>query len=235
MATYVLVHGSFHGGWCWREVAPALREAGHTVYTPTLTGLGERSHLVHPRAGLHVNVDDVVNVFEYEELDEVVLVGHSYGSMVVTGAVERVADRVDRLVHLDGYLPDHGDTCWDLTPDVRDVWERRAREAGFGWLVPPPDPAEVYDVTDPDDLAWLRSKLTPTPLSTHEEPLHAPAARAEALPRTYVSCTEYDAFRDAAERARREGLDYHELDTGHDAMVTAPGPLTEVLLAAADR
>lgn len=233
MATFVLVHGSFHGGWCWRKVAPSLREAGHRVYTPTLTGLGERSHLASPHAGLHVNVDDVVNVFEYEALSDVVLVGHSYGALVVTGAAEDVADRVDRLVYLDGYLPDHGDTAWDLTPDVRDVWEERASESGFGWLVPPPDPAEVYGVTDPEDLAWLRSKLTPTPLSTHEEPLVAPAGRAEDVPRTYVSCTDYDAFRDAAERAQRAGLDYHELRTGHDAMVTAPDDLSEILLSAA--
>ena len=233
MATFVLVHGSFHGGWCWRKVAPELRSAGHEVYTPTLTGLGERRHLVDPHAGLHVNVEDVVNVFEFEDLHDVVLVGHSYGSLVVTGAAEHVAERVDRLVHLDGYLPDHGDSCWDLTPDVRDVWEQRAREEGFGWLVPPPDPAEAYGVTDPDDLAWLRSKLVPTPLSTHEEALEAPAERAKDLERTYVSATEYGAFADAAERARREGLDYHEVETGHDVMVTAPAALVDILLSVA--
>lgn len=233
MATFVLVHGSFHGGWCWRKVAPVLREAGHEVHTPTLTGLGDRSHLVHPGAGLHVNVEDVVRAIEFADLQEVVLVGHSYGGLVVTGAVERVADRVERLVYLDGYLPEDGDTAWDLTPDVRPVWEKRAREDGYGWLVPPPDPAEAYGVTDSDDLAWLRSKLVPTPLSTHEERLRAPDGRAGELQRTYVSCTEYGAFQDAARKAREAGLDYHEIETGHDAMVTAPAALNELLLAVA--
>lgn len=234
MAPIVLVHGSFHGGWCWRKVAPALRAAGHEVYTPTLTGLGERSHLVHPNAGLHLNVEDVAKVFAFEDIHDAVLVGHSYGGLVVTGAAEHVADRLSRLVYLDGYLPEHGQTAWDITPGGEETWERRAREAGSGWLVPPPDPAEQYGVTDPGDLEWLRSNLTPTTLATHEEPLEAPEERSKTVPRTFVSCTEYETFQPMAAKAEDEGLDYHEIETGHDAMVTAPEALTDVLLGAAE-
>lgn len=233
MATIVLVHGSFHGGWCWRKVAPALREAGHRVYTPTLTGLGERSHLVHPNAGLHLNVDDVTRVFAYEDLADAVLVGHSYGGLVITGAAERVHDRIDRLVYLDGYLPEDGERAWDITPEGQAVWEARAAETKTGWLVPPPDPAEAYGVTDEADLAWLREHLTPTTLRTHEEPVRAPADHAKDLPRTYIACTDYETFQPMAQKAQAAGLDYHELETGHDAMVTAPTQLADLLLEAA--
>lgn len=230
MATVVLVHGSFHGGWCWRKVAPRLTAAGHTVPTPTLTGLGERSHLVGPRVGLDLHVEDVVNVLAYEDLTDVVLVGHSYGGLVVTGVAEQCADRLAHLVYLDGYLPEDGESAWDITPDGKPRWEEWAREAGTDWLVPPVDPAEFYRITDPEDLAWLRGKLCPMPLATHEEPVEAPDERSKTLPRTYIECEDYETFTHQAEKAREEGLDVRELATGHDAMVSAPDALSDVLV-----
>jgi len=113
-STYVLVHGAWHGGWCWKKVAPALRAAGHVVYTPTLTGLGERAHLANPAIDLATHVADVVNLLEAEELDKVVLVGHSYGGMVVTGVADRAADRIGRLVYLDAANPKDGQSLVDV-------------------------------------------------------------------------------------------------------------------------
>jgi len=233
MATFVLVHGSFHGGWCWERVATRLRRDGHTVLTPTLTGLGERSHLVHPRVGLDLHVLDVAQVLEYGDLGDVVLVGHSYGGMVVTGVADAVPERLAHVVYLDGFRPEHGQSAWDISPDAQRRWEAAAEAAGTGWLVPPPDPVEAYDVCDAD-AEWVRERLVPTPLFTHEQPLHAPDERAASLPQTYVLCTRYDGFEDVARRARDEGVDYHELDTGHDAMITAPDGLAEILLAIGD-
>lgn len=230
MATFVLVHGSFHGGWCWKKIAPKLRANSHTVYTPTMTGLGDRSHLAHPRAGLNLNIDDVVQQIEYEDLEEIILVGHSYGGLVISGVAEKCAERIAHMVYLDGYLPDHDQSAWDITPDVKEPWEDAAESAGNGWLVPPVDPAETYGVTDPADVQWLREKMEPTPLLTHQEPLRTPDERAKDLPRTYIRCRRYDAFREMARKAKRNGLRYHELDTGHDAMVTSPNELSSLLL-----
>lgn len=229
MTTFVLVHGSFHGGWCWQRVTARLRDAGHTVYAPTMTGLGERSHLVTPQTGLAVNIQDVTQRFGYEELEDVVLVGHSYGSLVVTGVAEHCADRIAHVVHLDGFLPEHGQSAWDVNPDAQARWEVKAAQSGTGWLVPPPDPESAYGIVDPDDLTWVRERLTPTTLWTHEEPLQAPNERIQDLPRTYINCERYEGFQHMAEKARKEELDYYEIDTGHDAMITSPDKFSTIL------
>lgn len=234
MATVVLVHGSFHGGWCWTKLEPLLRQEGHDVYTPTLTGLGDRSHLLDRNTGLHLHVQDVIQLLEYENLEDVVLVGHSYGGLVITGVAEACRDRLAELVYLDGYLAHHGETAWDLTPDGQTVWETMAVPAGDPWLVPPPDPVESYGVTDPDDIAWLRERLVPTTLLTHEEPVHAPTGRERELPRTFIRCAEYDAFAGMHARAESEDVPVHILETGHDAMVTAPSELADILIDIAE-
>lgn len=232
MTTFVLVHGSFHGGWCWKKVEPLLREQGHEVYTPTMTGLGERSHLVHPRVGLELNVEDIVQVFEYEDLEDVVLLGHSYGSLVINGVAEHCHDRIRRLVYLDGFLPEHGKSAWDIAPEAEKIWEERA-VGPDDWLVFPADPADVYDISDPDDLEWLRDNLVPTAHFTHREPLDIPDERAKDLPRSYIACTHYEPFQPMAEQAREEVLDYYELDTSHEPMVTNPDQLVQILLETA--
>lgn len=230
MVTFVLVHGSYHGGWCWRKIVPALEGEGHPVFTPTLTGLGDRSHLVHPGVGLDLHVRDIVQVFDYEDLEDVVIVGHSYGGMVVTGVAEECDDRIDHLVYLDAYIPEDGQAAWDIHRGGEARWRERARTDGFGWLTPPPDPEETYDLASPDDINWLRERLQPTPILTHEQPVRIPENRPASLPRTFIACTRYDRFTDMARKARAEGLDYFELDTGHDAMVSAPEALSSILL-----
>src|SRR5215831_5722049 len=138
MATFVLVHGAWHGGWCWKKVTPLLRAAGHEVYTPTLTGLGERVHLASPKVDLTTHIQDVVNVLDYEDLHEVVLVGHSYGGVVIAGVADRVPSRVGHLVYLDAGVPHNGEGYLDLLPNLRALIEEDSRLNGDGWRVPPP-------------------------------------------------------------------------------------------------
>lgn len=138
MTTFILVHGAWHGGWCWRDVAKRLRAAGHDVFTPTLTGLGERVHLRTPETGLSVHIQDVVNVLEAEELSNVVLCGHSYGGMVISGAAAKAGQYLSALVYLEGFVPTDGDCTFDLmAPESRGVFEKIAQNEGEGWLMTP--------------------------------------------------------------------------------------------------
>lgn len=232
MTTFVLVHGSFHGGWCWKKVEPILKKEGHIVHSPTMTGFGDRSHLVSPRVGLELNIEDIVQVFEYQDLEDVVLVGHSYGTLVITGVAEHCTDRISQLVYLDGFLPEDGQSAWDIAPDAEEIWAERA-VGPEEWLVFPADPEDVYNISDPDDLEWLRENLVPTSHFTHREPLRIPDERAMDLPRTFITCTQYEPFKPMAQKAREEGLEYYELDTSHEPMVTSPNELSDILLEVA--
>ncbi|HEV7515550.1 MAG TPA: alpha/beta fold hydrolase [Thermoanaerobaculia bacterium] len=232
MATFVLLHGSWQGGWAWQRVRRLLAAAGHEVHAPTLTGLGERSHLATPETGLAVHIEDVVRLLEGEDLSAVVLVGHSYSGLVVSGVAEAVPERLSRLVYLDAFVPADGQSAFDLmpVPGIAEQWIASAREHGGGWLVPPLPP-ESLGVTDPADAAWVRSRLTPMPLRTHQEPVRLPADRARELPRSYVLCVGYPLFHRTARRCERQGWPCHRLETGHSAMITAPEALAGALLA----
>jgi pimeloyl-ACP methyl ester carboxylesterase len=238
MSTVLLVHGGWHGGWCWRKVTARLRQAGHEVFAPTLTGLGERVHLLSPEIGLETHVQDVVGVLEYEDLRNVVLVGHSYGGMVIAGAAERAADRVAHLVFLDAFVPIDGTSLWDLLPDSasRERFETLARMQGDGWRIPLPWESALrnWGVTAADDLRWMMPRLTPHPLKTMQDRLPSTQVAAR-LPCTFIHCSYKpvgDAFGRFAEAARAggSGWRHHQLDTGHDAMVTMPDELTELLV-----
>ncbi len=237
MATFVLVHGADYGGWCWRRVVPLLRAAGHEVYAPTLTGLGERAHLAHPGIDLDTHIQDVLGVLEYEDLNRVVLVGHGYAGTVVAGVADRAPGRIAHLVHLDAAVACDGQAVLDLfRPDVQAAWREEVANEGDGWRLPPGDPA-FYEVTDPEDAAWLRAKLTPQPFQTFTQPLRLANPAGFAGPRTYIACVNagQDGWRDAmVERARTEpGWRYREVATGHDPMLTAPREIADLLLEAA--
>lgn len=234
MKTFVLVHGGWHGGWCWREVLPLLRAAGHTVWAPTLTGLGERAHLLRPEIDLALHIQDVVGMLAYEDLSEVILVGHSYAGMVIAGVADQAADRMAHLVYLDAFVPTDGQSLFDiLRPERRELYREDARTRGDGWLVPPPPP-QALGVTDEAQAHWLAGKLTVQPLRTFEQPMRLTNSAAAALPRTFIHCTSgplAPSFAPFAARGQSEpGWRFHELATGHDAMLTAPGELADVLL-----
>lgn len=230
MSVFVLVHGAWHGGWCWDRVAPALRDAGHEVYTPTLTGLSERAHLLSPQVGLDTHVEDVVRVLDVLQLKDVVLVGHSYAGQIVTAVADRRPGAVARRVHLDAFVGSDGESARELLPEtVEHHWEESARTAGFGWLVPVRS-LSVLGVTEQDDVDWLAPRLTPHPWKTYTDPLRLTGA-ADAVPAAFVECVSWmRVFREQGERARRRGWPVRELETGHEAMVTAPKALADVLL-----
>lgn len=222
-ATFVLVHGAWHGGWCWARITPLLRAAGHDVFAPTLTGLGERSHLLKQDIDLDTHTTDIISVLQYEDLQNVVLVGHSYGGMVITGAAEAAPSRVTHLVYLDAFLPEDGKALADYAP----VPPRRAD----GWRIPPPGSAPRFGVTEERDVAWMEARLGDQPLRTFTQPVMTPSEWGSSMPRTFIQCTEAPWFSEAAGRALAQGFRVHELlAAGHNAMITQPGELARVLL-----
>jgi pimeloyl-ACP methyl ester carboxylesterase len=190
MAIFVLVHGSFHGGWCWQRVAPLLRQSGHEVYTPTLTGLGERQHLANPQVGLEVHIQDILQVIEYEDLHNVILVGHSYSGLVNLGVAEHVPERIRRIIYLDAFIAHDGQSAFDLMPGMENQWAQLAAVQGDGWRVPPMPP-QALGITNLADVAWVQSRLTPMPLLTHQQRVHLSSSQAKQIPRTYILCTQF--------------------------------------------
>ena len=238
MATYVLVHGGGHGGWCYQRVARILRSAGHDVYTPTLTGLGERSHLLGPAVDLDLHIADVVAVLHYEDLRDVILVGHSYGGMVITGTADRAADRIGRLVYLDAANPVDGQSLVDVAGPIIEAVRPFGRVIdGVELVLLPPDAAMLYGVTDPVDLAWMADRLTGHPWRCFEQPLRLTnQAELSAIPAYHIVCTSTLATRDPEliEDARAGGRLW-DIDTGHDLMITEPAAVAEALLQVANR
>jgi pimeloyl-ACP methyl ester carboxylesterase len=230
MATFVLVHGAWHGGWCWRRVTPLLRAAGHEVHAPTLTGLGERAHLLTPAVDLETHVRDVLGLLDCEDVTDAVLVGHSYGGMVVTAVADRTPERLAHVVYLDAFVPDEGRCLLDLlAPGRADDFREQARRHGEGWKVPSP-PLAYWGVTDPADVAWAEPRTSAHPLAAFEQPLRLERPGAAPPPRTYIG-TDHATFRRFAERARAEpGWRLGHLPTGHDAMITMPRELVALLL-----
>ncbi|OHV34897.1 esterase [Parafrankia colletiae] len=233
MATYVLVHGGGHGGWCYQPVARLLRAAGHEVHAPTLTGVGERSHLASPTVDLELHIQDVVAVLHYEDLRDVILVGHSYGGMVITGVADRAADRVGRLVYLDAANPVNGQSLLDVAGPIIEATRPHGQVVDGVELVllPAPGAGAFYGVTDPADLAWMDDRLTGHPWRCFEQPLTLTNEEALwAIPQYHIVCTSTLATRDAElmETAHAAGRLW-EIDTGHDLMITEPRAVADAL------
>lgn len=231
--TYVLLHGAWHGAWCWRDVAARLRAAGHLVTTPTQTGLGERRHLLSAQITLDTFVEDVVQHLEAEEIGDAILVGHSFGGLGITGAADRVPHRIRHLVYLDAIVLEDGETAWGrMAPEVVAERRRVVEEQGAGLFAPPP-PVAAFGVPEDHPLApWVRRRLTPHPAATYRTPLRLAQPAGNGLPRTYIACTDpwYGPLEWARARVRgRPGWAWEEIATGHDAMVTAPEALAALL------
>jgi pimeloyl-ACP methyl ester carboxylesterase len=238
MATFVLVHGGGHGGWCYSRVRPFLLAAGHDVYAPTLTGLGERSHLMRADIDLDFHIGDIVSLLHYEDLHDVVLVGHSYGGMVITGVGDRAGDRVGKLVYLDAATPTNGESLVDHAgPVINAVRPFGETVDGIELvLLPAPDAGRLYGVEDEADLAWMADRLTPHPWQCFEQKLVLTDEDAlAAIPQYHVVCTSTLATREPTriERARAEDRLW-AIDTGHDLMITEPRAVADALLAIAD-
>ena len=219
MATFVIVHGWWSGGWYFQPIARLLRALGHEVYTPTVTGVGERVHLACPQVDLETHVQDIVNVLEYEDLHDVVLVGYSYGGMIVTVAADRVPERISQLIYLDAFVPRDGESLADIIPDLTAQMEEVARDVGNGWQVPrdPPHP-----------------RKTAQPIAGFRQKVSLESAAAAALPRTYVLFTlntlpHAPAMARLAARARAQGWRCIDLPADHTAPETHEEELAAIL------
>jgi pimeloyl-ACP methyl ester carboxylesterase len=237
VATFVLVHGGGHGGWCYRKLTPLLRAASHEVYVPTLTGLGERKHLLGPHVGLDTHVADVVNLLEYEDLEGVILLGHSYGGMVITGVADRAGSRIAHLVYLDAAHPKDGESLADVTPEMMGLAESEMRVVDGVELVLFPDSRAIpfLGVTEPADFAWMKSKITPHPWRCFTQKLRLDdEAAVRRIPRTNINCTVSLAMSNPEKRERQLDAEHvFEIDTGHDLMITEPRRVADMLLQVA--
>lgn len=230
-AAFVLVHGAWHGGWCWKKVKARLEKDGHVVHTPTLTGLGERAHLIRADVGLDTHIQDIAAVLEYEDLRNVVLVGHSYGGMVITGVADKAPDRVAQLIYLDAFLPENGKALSDYTPRPPASASPPAAAPPSDFRVAPRSTVEEFGVRDPADIAWARARLTPQSGKTFGQPLQLSAPIRTSIKRAYIQCTDDSPwFVEAAARAKREGFTSRTLfGGGHDAMISEPDRLSALL------
>ena len=230
MAVFVIAHGAWSSAWAWKKMRPLLRAAGHEIWTPTYTGLGERGHLASPAVDLDTHIRDVVGVLEMEDLRDIILIGHSYGGMVATGVADRARERIAQLVYLDAFVPQDGQSLFDLQPaEARDQMRELARTSGEGWRLPPnPMPPDTPEA----DVAWATPRRLPQPLKTFEQVLRF-TGNMPPPPRSYIYCRRSrpgDVFRQFLLRAQREsGWRHFELDASHNPHITTPQALLELL------
>ena len=222
MSTFLFVPGAWLGGWCWRDVAGVLEARGHRTICATLTGLGERAHLVSREIGLEMHVADVLGLLHYQDLSDVVLVGHSYGGTVITVAAEQAPHRLRRLVYLDASVPQDGQTNNDVVgPLIAGELRSTAKAAGDGWRVPPA--AYVAERLAPVLRPWVEQRLTPHPLRCFEEPVRLGSSKAAELPRSFLRTSlQSPLYASLIERARRAGWHCRDLQGGHYPMFTEP-------------
>lgn len=228
--TLLVAHGAWSAGWAWKKMHPLMTAAGLRLITPTYTGLGERAHLANPSIDLETHIQDMLGVIKYEQLDKLVLIGHSYGGMVATGVADRVPERISELVYLDAFVPTDGQALLDIVSPAAAQRIRASAKTGDGWRVAanplPPD-------TSAEDAKWIQALRLPQPIRTFETPLRLHNGDTK-IPRTYIYCKRAnpdDTFRPFAERARREHWTYHEVDASHSPHVTAPEALRAMLQA----
>jgi pimeloyl-ACP methyl ester carboxylesterase len=234
MTTYVLVHGAWHGGWCWQRVSEHLAAKGHRVYAPSLSGLADRAHALNRQTNLSTHIADIAELIRYESLRDIVLVGHSYGGMVITAVADRVPERLRAIVYVDAALPDAGESSLDqMLPERRERIVASVREHGFGWLAPPL-PAAEFGVTEPLDAAWVNARLTAQPYAALIEPLWLTGQHKKVGKKVYVlaSKNEKSAFRPVHERLLGDtGWICLTIASGHDVMVEKPEELATILAA----
>jgi len=227
--TFVLVHGAWHGGWCWRRVSDLLERQGHKVFTPTMTGLGERSHLLDAKINLATHVTDIVNVIKWEGLKDIVLVGHSYGGAVISGVAEQVGDAIGSIVFLDAFVPESGDSV--AAKASQPVREAIAALVPKGEIAMKPVPAAAFRVNE-KDRAWVDAMCTPHPLATLTDKITLTGAREKIAKKAYIRAKGYPSVPFDGFQEKLKGNSawrVYELPSGHDVMVDMPDRLVETL------
>jgi pimeloyl-ACP methyl ester carboxylesterase len=233
--TIVLIHGSWHGAWCWQRVRPLLHRAGYETHAPTLTGQAELAGYGSLSVGLRSHTEEVARFLEFNDLHNVMLVGHSYGGAVISGVAETMAARIKHLVYLDAFVINDGEAAFDFfPPGLADVFKNLAT-SGNGWGVPAPSADDLIGAdAAAADKAWLARLLTPVPLGTHSEKLVAPQAKWATLPKTYISCKRFPNLDAIKARVQKQtGWHYKEIDTFHDCMITQPDVLSSLIAESA--
>lgn len=230
MASIVLAHGAWSAAWAWKKMRPLFRAAGHDFFSPTYTGLGERAHLARPEVDLSTHIQDVLAVLEFEDLTDVTLLGHSYGGMVATGVADKARERIARIVYIDAFAPNNGQSLFDLVgPKAEGNMRAGAAKDGDGWRLPinpmPPD-------TSPEDVAWASPRRRPQPIRTFEQKIEL-TSKEPPPPRHYIYATRNgpgDVFRQFSTRAKSEaGWKSYELDCSHNPHITCPDALMALL------
>lgn len=236
--TYVLIHGGRHGGWCWRDVAAGLRELGHLVHTPTITGVGDRAHLLDARITLETAITDTTSVIETEELNDVVLVGHSFGGMLITGVADRMPERLKKLVYLDAVVPRNDWSLLDsMDQDVAKAALEEIETRGGGTVLPLfENAAAAHGIADPQAQAWVNRRLTPHPARTVTDKLRLTNPVGNGVPAVYVRCDSpsFYGLEVSRQNARDLGFPFVTLHSGHDAMVISPTSVVQLLLKQAE-
>jgi pimeloyl-ACP methyl ester carboxylesterase len=231
--TFVLVHGAWHGGWCWRRVSDRLEGKGHKVFTPTMTGLGERSHLLNKDINLATHITDIANAIKWEGLKDIVLVGHSYGGIIVSGVADQMNDKIASIVFLDAFVPEAGDSLMEKASQAaRDGMNEAIKK---GEIAMKPIPAAVFRVNE-KDRAWVDAQCTPQPIATLTDKATFTGGREKIAKRTYIRAKGYPSvpFDGAQEKLKAAaGWKIYEMPCGHDAMVDMPDRLTEILIEVA--
>lgn len=238
MSTFLLVHGAWHSGRCWERIVPLLESAGHHVFAPSLTGYGDKAHLLGPEVGLDTHVEDVIGLIHEEDLTEVVLVGHSYAGLVISSVANQVPDRIAHLVYLDAMVPEHGETAVDVQPISQRMIDLAAMSDCPRRVPPPPEmppPLGLFGVTDPADVAWLRAMLSDQPIRCLQQPVRLDNPAVNAISRTHIHCVGVrpeGIIRRPVPALQPNGSPARvwELPTGHDCMITMPAELSELLL-----
>jgi pimeloyl-ACP methyl ester carboxylesterase len=226
--TFVLVHGAWYGGWAWKPVVLLLQAAGYEVYAPTLSGCGDRSRQISPEIDLTTHVEDVLDVLFYQDLNDVVLVGHSYGGMVISGVLERARERITHAIWLDAFVPDNGDSIATLAPDA--PLKEVATSVGDGYRVPCLMRDRDFGIEDPGQFAWTKARLTDQPLGAFLEPVRIDPTSWTSIHKSYI-LTSPERFPLEAERARDRGYTIVDRSTWqHDVMTSHPREITDILI-----
>lgn len=231
MSTFLLIHGMWHGGWCWDKLSALLRAAGHDVHAPTLAGLAERADIHSDTIDLNTHVQEIVDLIESQNLRDVILVGHSLGGFMAPIVADRIPERVAHIVNLDGIVPENGKSLADLMGETWGFFKKIATESGDEWWCPP-----ILEWTfgvSGADLEWSQSKLTPHPLRTLSTPVTLSDSAAQSIPSTFIRCSDgmtEEEVADEEKKFKEMGMNFRTLPTGHSAMMIMPKELAGVLL-----
>lgn len=235
--TFVLIHGAWHGGWCWGPVADILRAKGHKVYAPSLTGLADRSHLLTTTINLDTHINDVVNLFKWEDIADAVLVGHSYGGWPVSGAAEKLEGKISSIVFVDAFLPENGEKGIDTTSEqFRKALHEAVAKGEAGRPIPP---ATAFKIIDKKNIDWVAAKMTQQPVGLAMQPITLTGARNRVARKTYIRAAAYpqplfDKYLAACKAdSSWKTFEFQASEAGHDIMVDAPQRLAEILMQVA--